>query len=84
MSDLEMEIGRTLGPAAFFIYQYIKHNPGSTQIEMQTGLGLSWCTVRRLLIALEETKVINHTLKVGQSRTREYRENGAKETWKFH
>lgn len=83
MSELEMEIGRTLGASCFFIYQTIKHNPGATSIDIEMETGLSKYCVLGNLKKLVETGVLNETLKPGHSRLKAYREN-QKETWKFH
>lgn len=84
MSELEIEIGKTLGASAFFVYQYVKHNPGATQNMICIDLGLSTETVHRVMINLVDTKVVTQLEKRSETRARKYKENEAKETWKFH
>jgi predicted transcriptional regulator len=84
MSELELEIGRTLGASCFLIYQFIKHNPGSTSRDIQIETGLSENCVWMSLNKLKEANVIRHKLRTGTSRVNEYKENEEREKWMFH
>lgn len=84
MSELEMEIGRTLGASCFFIYQFIKYNPGATSRDIQIETGLSENCVWMSLNKLKSANVLRTKLKTGTSRVSEYKENEARETWMFH
>lgn len=80
MSELELEIGRTLGASAFLIYQYIKFNPRATSREIQIETGLSENCVWMTLKELKYANIISYNTRV---KTNEYVENKEKDTWKF-
>jgi DNA-binding transcriptional regulator GbsR (MarR family) len=85
MSELELEIGRTLGASSFLIYQFIKFNPGVTHLEIQIETGLSQNCVSQCLKKLKETNVLKYkTRSAGYVKSSQYSENKEKETWKFH
>lgn len=85
MNELEMEIGRTLGSSAFFIYQFIKNNPRVTSKDIQCETGLSEHCVWMTLNKLKDTNVVRFSERVaGYRKSKMYVENEAKETWKFH
>lgn len=84
MNELEMEIGRSLGASSFFIYQFIKANPGATSRDIQVETGLSENCVQSCLVKLRETNVVESKLQPGASRWKVYKENKERETWKFH
>lgn len=85
MSELEMEIGRTLGSSAFFVFQFIKNNPGSTSRDIQVETGLSENCVWITLNKLKDTNVVKYTERTaGYRKSKMYVENGEKDTWKFH
>lgn len=86
MSELEMEIGRTLGASCFFIYQTVKHNPNVTAKELECETGLSKTCIDNSLRKLYETGVLERKMpeKGPAPRPYLYKENDRKETWKFH
>lgn len=88
MLELELEIARTLGASSFLIYQFIKHNPGSRVIDIQTETGLSEYCVWQNLTKLKDCNIVHYkevkVVKRQTTRAKEFRENEERETWKFH
>lgn len=84
MTDLEIEIGRSIGASAFFVYQTIKANPGLTKKEIECETGLSTACVFAVVRKLVDSKVIITKEKSHKIRSSLYIENKEKELWKFH
>jgi predicted transcriptional regulator len=85
MNELEMEIGRQLGAASFFIYQTIKHNPKSSLKDLEVGTGLNEKSVKLHLKNLLECGIITREqVFLRYCKGFIYTSNEAKETWKLH
>lgn len=85
ISELEMEIGRTLGASCFLVYQFIKHNPGVTSNEIHIETGLSKNCVWTSLNKLKDTNVVKVREKlVGYNKNHLFSHNEEQQTWKFH
>lgn len=82
MNDLEVEIGRTLGASAFFVYQVVKENPNSTALDIQVETGLSETCVSTVLAKLRKAKVLEY--KNIYKCKFSYKENKEKDKWEFH
>jgi predicted transcriptional regulator len=84
MTELEVEIGRTLGSSCFFVYHFVKNNPGVTPRDIEIQTGLTWGTVRSILERLNESNILDRQLMKGKSRLMTYKPNEKQETWKIH
>lgn len=85
MSELELEIARTLGASAFLIHQFVKNNPNATSTEIQIETGLSENCVWTNLNKLKSTNVLQFSKKQYSNYKRKvYRENEDRQEWKFH
>lgn len=84
MNDLEMEIGRTLGASAFFIYQAVKNNPRLSTRDIEVETGLSYNQIQVHLKNLRECNILKRD-KVFLTNTNGYLYTpNEKELWKFH
>lgn len=83
MSENELRIGRELGSTCFFIYQFIRYNGNVTPLDIEIETGLSRDCVRKCLIKLRETKIVNYKLDNGHSRRFIYNQNPEMDTWKL-
>jgi predicted transcriptional regulator len=85
MSELEMEIGRTLGASAFFIYQTLKYNPKSSLKDLAVETGISDRQIKVYLKHLLDCNVITRQqVFLRYCKGFIYQLNEEKETWKFH
>ncbi len=85
MNDLEIEIGRTLGPSCFFIYQTMKQNSSFTLNEVMIETALSKNGAENCVKKLLDTNVLKRDRQsFGSIRQYVYKINNEKETWKFH
>jgi predicted transcriptional regulator len=85
ITEKEMEIGRSFGATAFYIYQTVKCNPNSslTQIEAETGM-----TDRRIKIYLKTLvdcgMLTRERRRLVHSTGYVYSCNQEQSLWKFH
>lgn len=85
MNELEMEIGRTLGASAFFIYQAIKHSQNLSARDLEVETGMSEKQIKVHLKNLLECQIVTREQKfLRYCRGYVYSSNEAKETWKIH
>lgn len=85
MTELEMQIGRTLGASSFFIFQTIKANPNVTLRDIMMETELSPGCVETAVAKLKASNIVERQMQViGPTRQYLYKENKAYETWKFH
>lgn len=86
MNELEMEVGRLFGASSFYIYQFVKHNPNVTSLDIEIETGLSQGCVQSNLVKLRESKVLTYNLvkKRNGNKLHIYKANEEKETWKLH
>lgn len=83
MSELEIEIGRTLGASCFFIYQVIKDRRDFSVIDVEIETGLSNYCVWTNLKRMSEKNIIVKGERSGP-KFLVYKPNNAKETWKLN
>ena len=85
MNELEIEIGRTLGPSCFFIYQTMKENSSFTLNEVMTETALSKNGAEICVKKLLDTNILKRDRQsFGSIRQYLYKINNEKDTWKFH
>lgn len=85
MSELEMEIGRTLGASSFFIYQTIKHMAKVSVVDLEAETGLTHKSIKIHIKNLLECGIITRE-RVFLRHCNGYIYTAVKETetWKFH
>jgi predicted transcriptional regulator len=85
MNELEIEIGRTLGPSCFFVYQTLKHNSKLSLKDLEVESGMTDRQLKVILKNLIECGIVTREkVFLRYCKGFLYSSNEQKETWKFH